>query len=413
MHRVRTFRVIEVLVVCLTLAACGGSGGGGSSSPPPPTPPTQNPPPPSTPQLPDSATAPALKDDFVGFFRIGAAIEPEQLDNTADRALLLKHYSSLTAENAMKPDTIAPNDLATNLPSFDRAERIVDFATDNNMEVHGHTLVWHRTAPDWFFAGDTSDPNYRDTVALRLRQYITTIVDHFEGRVTSWDVVNEVTSDAPGQIYRTDSPWYQAFSVEGGDGREYIRIAFEAARAADPNATLLVNDYSTEFPEKLQKLLAVINYVEELGSVQVNGVGHQFHLQRSSTAASVEAALETVAGINKLNRVTELDVSIYADPGECFSSQTVPPCQTDYGTNFANIPQSVVSEHARLYRELFAVFEDHDATLGTVTTWGISDAHTWLNFYPVNRTNRPLLFDTSGNPKLAFWAVVDSAFAIP
>lgn len=414
MHCVRTPRVVEVLALCLTLAACGGGGGGGSSSPPPTTPPpTQNPPPPSTPQLPDPATAPALKDEFAGFFRIGAAIEPEQLDNATDRALLLKHYNSLTAENAMKPDTIAPQDLSTNLANFDRAERIVDFATANNMEVHGHTLVWHRTAPDWFFAGDPSDPSYRAAVAQRLTQYITTVVDQFEGRVSSWDVVNEVASDAAGQTYRTDSPWYQAFSANGGDGREYIRVAFQAARAADPQALLFINDYSTENPEKLAKVLEIIEYVEATGEVTVDGVGHQFHLQRSSQASHVDTALTTVANRGKVNRVTELDISVYADPGECFSVQTIPPCQADYGATFSNIPQSVVSEHARLYRELFAVFEDHDATLGTVTTWGISDAHTWLNFYPANRTNRPLLFDTSGNPKLAFWAVVDPAFTIP
>jgi endo-1,4-beta-xylanase len=45
--------------------------------------------------------------------------------------------------------------------------------------------------------------------------------------------------------------------------------------------------------------------------------------------------------------------------------------------------------------------------------WGIADNHTWLNSYPVARTNRPLLFDTVGNPKWAFWAVVDPSIAIP
>jgi endo-1,4-beta-xylanase len=43
----------------------------------------------------------------------------------------------------------------------------------------------------------------------------------------------------------------------------------------------------------------------------------------------------------------------------------------------------------------------------------VADNHTWLNSFPVTRTNRPLLFDTAGDPKWAFWAVVDPNIAIP
>ena len=42
--------------------------------------------------------------------------------------------------------------------------------------------------------------------------------------------------------------------------------------------------------------------------------------------------------------------------------------------------------------------------------WGVADNHTWLSSFPVVRNNAPLLFDTSGNPKAAFWAVVDPTF---
>lgn len=405
-------RYVEVASVCLLLAACGGGGGSGGAPAPSPNPPQT--PPPTTPQLPDPASAPALKDVFAGYFNIGAAIEPEQLDDASDRALLLKHYNNLTPENAMKADTIAPVDPLD--PDnggyhFDRAERIVQFAMDNGMEVHGHALVWHTTTPEWFLyrPEGMSDADYRATIEQRLRDYITAVVDHFEGRVAAWDVVNEVASDNAQEVYR-NSPWYEAFSVGGGDGQEYIRIAFQAAHAADPNALLFINDYSTENPAKLAKVLEIVDYVE-LGGVTVDGVGHQFHLQRSAQAAHIDTALTTVANLGKANRVTELDISIYADPSECFSART--ECQADYGMDFENIPQSVVSEQARLYRELFDVFREHIATLQSVTTWGVHDEHTWLNTWPVTRTNRPLLFDRDRNPKLAFWAVVDPAFTIP
>jgi GH35 family endo-1,4-beta-xylanase len=44
---------------------------------------------------------------------------------------------------------------------------------------------------------------------------------------------------------------------------------------------------------------------------------------------------------------------------------------------------------------------------------GIADNHAWLNTFPVSRTNRPLLFDTEGLPKWAFWAVVDPSIRVP
>ena len=109
-----------------------------------------------------------------------------------------------------------------------------------------------------------------------------------------------------------------------------------------------------------------------------------------------------------VNHVTELDVSIYADPGNCFSQRSIPPCMADYG---ASPPQSVLSDQARLYRALFNAFNRPSVT--SVTTWGVADNHTWLNSFPVTRTNRPLLFDTAGDPKWAFWAVVDPNIAIP
>jgi endo-1,4-beta-xylanase len=48
-----------------------------------------------------------------------------------------------------------------------------------------------------------------------------------------------------------------------------------------------------------------------------------------------------------------------------------------------------------------------------VTFWGIADNHTWLNSFPVNRTNHPLLFDRASNPKWAFWTVVSSTITPP
>jgi endo-1,4-beta-xylanase len=131
--------------------------------------------------LPDPATAPALKTVLatkygVPDFPVGAAIEADSITGAAS-TLLKKHFSAITLENAMKPDTVWPNAAGTSgstaqpapAPNFAPADAIVTFATNNGIEVRAHTLLWHQTAPDWFFAGNPNDfVNYRITVQQRL-----------------------------------------------------------------------------------------------------------------------------------------------------------------------------------------------------------------------------------------------------
>lgn len=387
----------------------GGDSGGGSGGLPPPS------------------TAPALKTTLATRFAtvnfpVGAAIEPASTLG-ADAIILQKHFSSITAENAMKPATIWPNapgssTLPAASPDFTQADALVTFALNNGMQLRGHTLLWHQSAPTWFFAGDLNSPaDYRAIVQQNLCNYIDTVMRHFPN-VYAWDVVNEVASDTPNDPnpYRTNSPWYTAYSNGGLRGADYVRDAFTCAartRAAIHRTTadmkLMLNDYSTEIPGKRANVIAIIQDLQSQGVV-VDGVGHQFHLQLGADVTQVTAAFTAVEGLpgNLVNHVTELDVSIYLDPGTCYSQRTIPPCLADYG---ASPPASVLHDQAVLYRALYNAFNRTSVT--SITGWGIADNHTWLNSYPVVRTNRPLLFDTVGDPKAAFWAVVDPGFVIP
>lgn len=400
------------------LAACGGGGGGLTSPPAQPAPV-----PPSTPQLPDPASAPPLKTMLDAYFPVGAAIEPASTTN-ADASLLVKHMSSLTAENVMKPETIGT---AEGVYNFAPADTLLAFAQTNHMKVRGHTFVWHQTAPAWFFAGDQADAvTYRAAVRNRLRAYIHAVFAHFAtnypGTVHAWDVVNEAASDVRNAAnpYRTTSPWYVAYEVggraNGYRGEDYIADAFTFANEARTNAgltstdvKLMLNDYNTEVPGKRANVMQIVQSLLAAG-VPIDGVGHQMHVQRSVNLTEVKAAFEAVenlsGGSSLVNHVTELDVSIYDDPGSCFEAKT--GCQADYG---ANPPQSVLSQQATVYRELFNAFKRPSVT--SVTLWGIADNHTWLNSFPVARTNRPLLFDTAGLPKWAFWTVVDPSISVP
>ncbi|MFL6550188.1 MAG: endo-1,4-beta-xylanase [Povalibacter sp.] len=348
--------------------------------------------------LPDPSSAPELKTTFAPNFRVGAAVLIEQIDpatHASDVALLKKHFSSITVANAMKADTLG---VAEGQYNFTPADQIVAFAQANGIAVRAHTLVWHFTSPVWFFAGDQSDPAaYHQQVRGRLQKYITDVITHFKGKVYAWDVVNEVASDIAGQTYRTNSPWYQAYSI-GGNGADYIEDAFRFARAADPDVKLFLNDYSTEWSVKRTNVLAIVRDLINKG-VPIDGVGHQIHTSIAVNSTEVDNALTAIEQLNLMNQVTELDMSVYNDP------------TTNYGD--AGPPQAILSQQATQYRSLFAVFRKHDASIDAVTLWGISDAETWLDNWNTPRKDRPLLFDTSRNPKWAFWAITDPALTLP
>lgn len=374
------------------LPACGG--GGGASAPTPITPPpvTVTPPPAAY-----SAPEGALRNAYANNFRVGAAIEPAQITAGSDDEFALRtQFNSITAENRMKPESLAPSE---GVYDFSAADALVDYAIANGMQVRGHALVWHRATPDYFFQGTPAQ------VRARLEDYITAVVTHFRGRVFAWDVVNEAITDDGSEAsapYR-DSNWYQA-----AGGPDYIDWAFSAARAADPDALLFLNDYNTELAGKRGRFLQVVQDMITR-SIPIDGAGHQMHLQQAGSADDALAAIDAVDALNAnlINHVTELDISIYNDPGSCFENQV--GCAADYGNN---PPASAVRSQSQKYRDLFIGFSARPSVT-SVTTWGISDAQSWLNGYPVNRTNYPLLFDRNRDPKSAFRAVVDMDFTIP
>ena len=229
---------------------------------------------------------------------IGAAVDMSPFRNEPIYAQTLgREFNMLVAENAFKFDALHT---ARNTYNFTNADALIAFAEANNMAVRGHALVWHSQIPGWLTSGNFT----RDDVIAIMRDHILTVVGRYRGRILAWDVVNEAVSDNNGQL-RTDSFWYQRI------GPEYIAMAFQFAREADPNAILYYNDYSAEGAGA--KSDAVYNLVSGLVNqgVPINGVGwqmHQINPFRIQQAHRNNAA--RIAALGLEISITEMDVRI-------------------------------------------------------------------------------------------------------
>lgn len=324
---------------------------------------------------------PSLKEVYGDYFKIGAAIDYNNIEKYRD--ILLKHFNSITPGNSMKPESTQP---VEGKFLFDHADEVINFAIENGMDIRGHTLVWHSQTPAWFFKDENGDRVSREVALERMREHIFAVMGHYKGKVKEWDVVNEPISDDDSSILRTDSPWYQAI------GEDYVKMAFIYAHEADPEAKLFINDYNIVAPGKRERFYNFVKGLLEEG-VPIHGIGIQGHWQLDwPSYEDIRYALELFSGLGLEIQITEMDISIYS-----WNDSAV----------YSHPPAELMEKQAERYRKLFDLFKEYSDVITKVTIWGVADDDTWLDNFPVpNRKNWPLLFDVNHQPKESFWRIV-------
>jgi endo-1,4-beta-xylanase len=282
--------------------------------------------------------------------------------------------------------------------NFGPADALIAFAKAQNISIRGNSLVYDASTPDWFFAGNSSNITaYQTLVKQRLARYITDVVTHFKGSVHRWDVVNEVVSNSPSTLY-ANTRFYEIL------GPSYIPYVFQLAHAADPTAKLFMNDYGTDDPGKISRLLSIAKSLRQAG-IYITGVGHETHIAvNAPVLANIDASMTAVEQAGFKNMVSELDMSIYSDPPACGWNTSY--CLPSIIPGVTNVTGTLLLQAER-YEALFKIFMKHSSSLDLVAFWGVMDAFTWLNYFPVQRINYPLLFDIHGNPKAAFYKVAN------
>ncbi|MFV2104093.1 endo-1,4-beta-xylanase [Micromonospora sp. LOL_024] len=325
--------------------------------------------------------------------QVGTAISMDALNDADDpqyRKIAATEFSSVTAENVMKWESLEPTRGNYN---WGPADQLVDFAKRNRQRVRGHVLVWHNQLPEWLTGGVADGSISKPELRELLRRHITTVAKRYQGRIWQWDVVNEAVSD----------PWdtpptlhYKGFWAEHlGPG--YLADAFRWARAADPKALLYYNDYNIEAfgsgnpaDDKTQFVYDMLRRLRAQG-VPVDGVGSQGHLGTqygNYNTFQVTEALRRFTSLGLVTAFTEVDVRSQLTEGvRAGDSEEINPRLQASAANFSVLMKACLAVRSCL----------------SYTVWGFSDNHSWVpGWFDDPPEGLATIYDENYQPKLAY-----------
>jgi GH35 family endo-1,4-beta-xylanase len=241
-------------------------------------------------------------------------------------------------------------------PQTERLAASARWFRERDVELKGHPLAWHTLVPDWLLALPASE------VEDLLRQRITREVTAFRGLVDTWDAINEaVIMPVFANGRNAITPLAQRLGRVG-----MVRLAVETARAADPGATLLVNDFdlSPAYERLLEDCL-------EAG-IGIDAIGLQTHMHQGYVGE--ERTLAT------LERFARFGLPLHLTETTLVSGDVMPPEIVDL--NDYQVPSwpSTAEGEAQQADELvrhYRTLVEHPA-VAAITYWGLTDEGAWL-----------------------------------
>lgn len=243
-------------------------------------------------------------------------------------------------------------------PDTRRLQAAAAWFRDRGVSVKGHPLVWHTLAPDWLRR--YSDEDVEKIVRARIGREVTS----FAGLVDTWDAINEVVIMP---VFANEDAQNAITRLCRRIGRiPTIRMAFEEARAANPSATLVLNDFNLSTAYE-----CLIEGVLEAG-VQVDAIGLQSHMHQGYWG---EERTQEV-----LERFARYGLPLHWTETTLVSGDLMPPeivdlndHQVDEWPSTPEGEERQADDVLRHYRTLLA-----HPSVEAVTYWGITDRGAWL-----------------------------------
>ena len=331
---------------------------------------------------------PTIKDAYGKLFLIGTAGDIPGNYSSDELRLIKENFTVVTPENCMKPGPVHPEPDKWN---FERPDALVKWCQENDIAIHGHTLVWHGQTGNWFF----QDAN-KEVLTQRLKDHISTLVGRYKGKIRSWDVVNEAINDG-GNAQTAETENLRRSNWQKIMGPDFLPLAFKFAHEADPSAKLFYNDYNIEAGAKHGSSMVLLKRLIKEGA-PIYGVGIQGHWTTGRVPfAEIDKAISDYASLGLKVSISELDLTIRGASGGQLGGGGGRGARR-------NAPASAqdLKTQADDYAKLFSIFVKHKESIDRVTFWGLNDRRTW------RAGQNPLIFDSNNLRKPAYVSIVNA-----
>ncbi|KAL0955074.1 hypothetical protein HGRIS_003991 [Hohenbuehelia grisea] len=239
-----------------------------------------------------------------GKLYFGSATDNGEITDAPYKAILsdTKEFGQITPGNSMKWDATEPQ---RGTFTFTNGDVIANLAAANGQLLRGHTCVWHSQLPSWVSAGNFSATELTSIIET----HCGTVVGHYKGKACKWRLYSYHAWDVVNEAFNEDGT-FRSSVFYTTLGQDYIATAFRAARAADPDTKLYINDYNIDGLGA--KSTAVVNLVKQLkqDGVPIDGIGIQGHLIVGTVPSTIQANIEQFAALGVEVAITELDIRL-------------------------------------------------------------------------------------------------------
>jgi GH35 family endo-1,4-beta-xylanase len=227
---------------------------------------------------------------------------------------------------------------------------------EQGVVVKGHPLVWHTVQPRWLLGKPIEE------VERLQRERIRRDVSAFAGVVDVWDAINEVVIMP---VFEAEENGITPLARVKGRV-EMIRMAFEEARAVNPSAMLLLNDFdmSTAYECLIEAVLEAGIPIDRLG---LQSHQHQGYWGREKT-------------LRILERFSRYNIPIHMTETTLLSGEIMPAHIVDLNDwqveSWPSTPEGE-ERQADVVEDWYRTLLSHPA-VEAATYWGLSDRGMWL-----------------------------------
>jgi endo-1,4-beta-xylanase len=240
-------------------------------------------------------------------------------------------------------------------PDTERLQATAQWFVDRGCVVKGHPLAWHTVTADWLL--DLSNEEIAQAQSDRVRREVT----EFAGLIDMWDVINEVVIMP---IFDKYDNGITRICRELGR-IPMVRMVFDAAREANPHATLLLNDFDLSAAFE-----CLIEGVLEAG-IQIDALGLQSHMHQGYWG---EEKTQDV-----LDRFSRYGLPLHFTETTIVSGQLMPADIVDLNdyqvSEWPTTPEGEDRQADEIVRH-YTTLLSHPA-VEAITYWGLTDGG-WL-----------------------------------